>query len=216
MLNFFLFNIRNFIFINIIFFYNQSFFISEQFIKNNRNYLQIKKKYNSFHNIKLHHNKFLKNFKFIKIGDLITVLFNENIQSIDLNKFYKINKKKNNKKNLFFSNIFKYFGHNKFFKKYHKKKFIKKKKYLNKFCFNNIITVIVKHIYGNGLLKIYGKKKIFINNKIQFIEISGIINPKNVNKNNMIHSSQITNMNIKYIHNKIKHKKKYFFNTLYY
>ncbi|WP_339043370.1 flagellar basal body L-ring protein FlgH [Buchnera aphidicola] len=217
MLNFFLFNIRNFIFINIIFFCNQSFFISEKFIQNNKDCQQIQKKnYNIFSSLKSNNKKFLKNFKFIKIGDLITVLFNEKIQFIDINKCYKINKKKKKNKNFFVSNFLQWLNNNKCSKKYIKKKILKNKKFFNKFYFNNVITVIVKHIYRNGLLKIFGKKKILINNKIHFIEISGIINPKNINKHNMINSSQITNINIKYIHNKNNHIKKKFFNNFYF
>ncbi|CAL4321639.1 Flagellar L-ring protein [Buchnera aphidicola (Periphyllus testudinaceus)] len=218
MLNFFLFIIKNIFFFNIIFCYNPFFFTSNKLIlnliyNNNKN-LYIKKKnyYKKFNNKNNFESFFEHSNHSIKVGDLITVILNENIQEKNINKTKKKkNKKKLKKKSFNLKNI-NIFNKNLLFKKKNYYKKFKQDFYSHKLKFQNTITVIVKHVLKNGLLKVFGKKIIFLNNKNQFIKFSGIINPLDVNKKNVINSNKVINIKIKFFCNKkLKLCKKKFF-----
>jgi flagellar L-ring protein precursor FlgH len=67
--------------------------------------------------------------------------------------------------------------------------------------FTGIIAVTVQKIFPNGNLGVVGDKKVFINHETEFIRFSGIINPDNINKNNLISSTQIADTHIEYLSN---------------
>ncbi|AWH90451.1 flagellar basal body L-ring protein FlgH [Buchnera aphidicola (Melanaphis sacchari)] len=65
--------------------------------------------------------------------------------------------------------------------------------------FNGLISVTVQKVLPNGNLKVIGEKQVSINEGIEFIRFSGVINPNNINKNNLIASTQIADARIEYI-----------------
>ncbi|ANZ22802.1 flagellar basal body L-ring protein [Buchnera aphidicola (Diuraphis noxia)] len=65
--------------------------------------------------------------------------------------------------------------------------------------FSGLITVTVKKVLPNGNLKVIGEKQVAINNGIEYIRFSGVINPSNINKNNLIVSTQIADTRIEYL-----------------
>jgi len=67
--------------------------------------------------------------------------------------------------------------------------------------FTGLITVTVQKVFPNGNLKVVGEKQVAINDGIEFIRFSGVINPRNINKNNLIASTQIADTRIEYISN---------------
>ncbi|QCI26798.1 flagellar basal body L-ring protein FlgH [Buchnera aphidicola (Thelaxes californica)] len=68
--------------------------------------------------------------------------------------------------------------------------------------FEGFITVTITQIMNNGNLKIAGEKKIGINQNVEFIRFSGIINPDNINANNFIESKKVANTYIFYVNSK--------------
>lgn len=65
--------------------------------------------------------------------------------------------------------------------------------------FTGLITVTVQKVLPNGNLKVIGEKQVSINEGIEFIRFSGVINPNNINKNNFIASTQIADARIEYL-----------------
>lgn len=75
--------------------------------------------------------------------------------------------------------------------------------------FSGLITAVVNNVFPNGNLQVIGEKKVSINEGIELIRFSGIINPNNINKNNVISSTQIANVKLEYItHGRINHMQK--------
>jgi len=64
--------------------------------------------------------------------------------------------------------------------------------------FTGLITVTVQEVLPNNNLKVIGEKQVAINEGIEFIRFSGVINPNNINKNNLISSTQIADARIEY------------------
>ncbi|CAL4326402.1 flagellar basal body L-ring protein FlgH [Buchnera aphidicola] len=67
--------------------------------------------------------------------------------------------------------------------------------------FTGLITVTVKKVLPNGNLKVVGEKQVAINEGVEFIRFSGVINPNNINKNNLVASTQISDTRIEYVSN---------------
>lgn len=67
--------------------------------------------------------------------------------------------------------------------------------------FTGLMTVTVQQVLPNGNLKVIGEKQVAINEGIEFIRFSGVINPININKNNLVASTQIADTRIEYISN---------------
>ncbi|QIQ41928.1 MAG: flagellar basal body L-ring protein FlgH [Buchnera aphidicola (Microlophium carnosum)] len=65
--------------------------------------------------------------------------------------------------------------------------------------FTGLITVTVQKVLPNGNLKVIGEKQVAINEGTEFIRFSGVINPNNINKNNLISSTQIADARIEYL-----------------
>ncbi|SMC09278.1 flagellar basal body L-ring protein FlgH [Nitratiruptor tergarcus] len=60
------------------------------------------------------------------------------------------------------------------------------------------ITARVVKVYPNGNLFIVGTKYVKINNDTQYIKISGIVKPQDINPDNSIDSSKIADMYVEY------------------
>jgi len=67
--------------------------------------------------------------------------------------------------------------------------------------FNGLITVTIKQVLPNGNLKVCGEKEVSINQGTEFIHFSGVVNPNNINKNNLVASTQIADTKIEYLSN---------------
>lgn len=67
--------------------------------------------------------------------------------------------------------------------------------------FTGLITVTVKKVLPNGNLRVVGEKQVAINEGAEFIRFSGVINPNNINKNNFVASTQISDTRIEYLSN---------------
>ncbi|QCI17161.1 flagellar basal body L-ring protein FlgH [Buchnera aphidicola (Aphis helianthi)] len=67
--------------------------------------------------------------------------------------------------------------------------------------FTGLITVTVKRVFPNGNLQVVGEKQVAINEGIECIRFSGVVNPHNINKNNLVASTQIADTRIEYVSN---------------
>lgn len=67
--------------------------------------------------------------------------------------------------------------------------------------FTGLITVTVQNVLPNGNLKVIGEKQVAINQGIEFIRFSGVINPNDINKNNLVASTQVADTRIEYVSN---------------
>ncbi len=65
--------------------------------------------------------------------------------------------------------------------------------------FTGLITVTVQQVLPNGNLRVIGEKQVAINEDTEFIRFSGVINPSNINRNNLIASTQIADARIEYL-----------------
>ncbi|WP_343189658.1 flagellar basal body L-ring protein FlgH [Buchnera aphidicola] len=109
--------------------------------------------------------------------------------------------------NIFLKNLFKKNQIN-LYKNKKIRKLKNKKLFINN-VFINTLTVTISKILSNGNFIIIGEKKIFINNHKEYLHVSGIVDPKNINKKKIINSAQVANLNIKYFKSKKKYSKKY-------
>lgn len=60
------------------------------------------------------------------------------------------------------------------------------------------VTAVVEHVYPNGYLFIRGKREIVVNLEKQYILLSGIIRPEDINGNNEIASTYVADAEIVY------------------
>lgn len=65
--------------------------------------------------------------------------------------------------------------------------------------FTGLITVTVQQVLPNGNLKVVGEKQVAINDGVEFIRFSGVVNPDNISKNNLVTSTQISDSRIEYL-----------------
>lgn len=67
--------------------------------------------------------------------------------------------------------------------------------------FSGTITVTVAEVMVNGNLKVVGEKQIAINQGTEFIRFSGVVNPRTINGNNTVISTQVADARIEYVGN---------------
>jgi flagellar L-ring protein precursor FlgH len=60
------------------------------------------------------------------------------------------------------------------------------------------ITAVVREVFPNGNMYVEGAKEVIINNERQYIIISGIVRPEDINTDNSITSDRIANARIEY------------------
>jgi flagellar L-ring protein precursor FlgH len=60
------------------------------------------------------------------------------------------------------------------------------------------ISAMIMDVYPNGYMKIYGRRKMRINNEEQYVSVGGIIRPEDVNFDNSIISTKIANAEFVY------------------
>lgn len=65
--------------------------------------------------------------------------------------------------------------------------------------FSGTITVTVAEVLSNGNLKVVGEKQIAINQGAEFIRFSGIVNPRTINGDNAVISTQVADARIEYV-----------------
>lgn len=63
---------------------------------------------------------------------------------------------------------------------------------------NGTITVTVQKVYSNGNLAIKGEKWISLNQGSEFIRVSGLIRPEDIDKDNQVVSTKVANARIYY------------------
>jgi flagellar L-ring protein precursor FlgH len=63
---------------------------------------------------------------------------------------------------------------------------------------NGTITVTVQKVYANGNLAIKGEKWISLNQGSEFIRVSGLIRPEDIDKDNQVVSTKVANARIYY------------------
>jgi len=61
------------------------------------------------------------------------------------------------------------------------------------------ITVTVAEVYPNGNLRVTGEKQIAINQGKEFVRFSGVVNPRNVDGQNSVLSTQVADAHIEYV-----------------
>lgn len=60
------------------------------------------------------------------------------------------------------------------------------------------ISAMIMDVYPNGYMKIYGRRKMKINNEEQYVSVAGTIRPEDVNFDNSIISTKIANADFIY------------------
>ncbi|MBI5178048.1 MAG: flagellar basal body L-ring protein FlgH [Nitrospinae bacterium] len=60
------------------------------------------------------------------------------------------------------------------------------------------VSAMIMEVFPNGNMKIYGRRKLKINNEDQYVAVAGIIRPEDVNFDNSIVSTKIANADITY------------------
>ncbi|TKI08293.1 flagellar basal body L-ring protein FlgH [Martelella alba] len=65
--------------------------------------------------------------------------------------------------------------------------------------FTGTITVTVDQVLANGNLKVVGEKQIAINQGTEYIRFSGVVNPRTINGNNAVISTQVADARIEYV-----------------
>lgn len=61
------------------------------------------------------------------------------------------------------------------------------------------ITVTVAEVFANGNLRVVGEKQIAINQGKEFVRFSGVVNPRNVDGQNSVLSTQVADAHIEYV-----------------
>ncbi|XBC41063.1 MAG: flagellar basal body L-ring protein FlgH [Buchnera aphidicola (Nurudea yanoniella)] len=141
-----------------------------------------------------------ENYRPHNVGDTLIVVLKENVSasqnlsnnlthdgSTDLGITFGTNHKNNNYENQAGLNGFS------------KNDFTGKGSLFANNTFVGLITVTVRQVFPNGNLEVSGEKKISINDEKEKIRFSGIVNPRNISKDNSIISTQIANSRIEYI-----------------
>ncbi len=65
--------------------------------------------------------------------------------------------------------------------------------------FTGTITVSVLEVIGNGNLRVRGEKQIAINQGVEFIRFSGVVNPRTITGQNTVLSTQVADARIEYV-----------------
>lgn len=61
------------------------------------------------------------------------------------------------------------------------------------------ITVVVRQVMPNGNLRVLGEKQIAINQGTEFIRFSGVVNPRTINDQNTVLSTQVADARFEYV-----------------
>ncbi|MFC3285173.1 flagellar basal body L-ring protein FlgH [Litchfieldella rifensis] len=65
--------------------------------------------------------------------------------------------------------------------------------------FTGTITVSVLDVMNNGNLRVRGEKQIAINQGVEFIRFSGVVNPRTITGQNTVPSTQVADARIEYV-----------------
>lgn len=65
--------------------------------------------------------------------------------------------------------------------------------------FTGTITVSVLEVMNNGNLRVRGEKQIAINQGVEFIRFSGVVNPRTITGQNTVASTQVADARIEYV-----------------
>ncbi|EPC04543.1 flagellar L-ring protein FlgH [Litchfieldella anticariensis FP35 = DSM 16096] len=65
--------------------------------------------------------------------------------------------------------------------------------------FTGTITVSVLEVMNNGNLRVRGEKQIAINQGVEFIRFSGVVNPRTITSQNTVASTQVADARIEYV-----------------
>ncbi|AHF75734.1 Flagellar L-ring protein [Sodalis praecaptivus] len=65
--------------------------------------------------------------------------------------------------------------------------------------FTGTMTVTVAEVLANGNLKVVGEKQIAINQGTEYIRFSGVVNPRTINGDNAVVSTQVADARIEYV-----------------
>lgn len=65
--------------------------------------------------------------------------------------------------------------------------------------FTGTITVSVLEVMSNGNLRVRGEKQIAINQGVEFIRFSGVVNPRTITGQNTVPSTQVADARIEYV-----------------
>ncbi|WP_148254185.1 flagellar basal body L-ring protein FlgH [Aidingimonas lacisalsi] len=65
--------------------------------------------------------------------------------------------------------------------------------------FTGTMTVTVLEVMNNGNLRVRGEKQIAINQGVEFIRFSGVVNPRSINGNNRVPSTEVADARIEYV-----------------
>lgn len=65
--------------------------------------------------------------------------------------------------------------------------------------FTGTITVSVLEVMNNGNLRVRGEKQIAINQGVEFIRFSGVVNPRTITGQNTVPSTQVADARIEYV-----------------
>ncbi|QJQ94413.1 MULTISPECIES: flagellar basal body L-ring protein FlgH [Halomonadaceae] len=65
--------------------------------------------------------------------------------------------------------------------------------------FTGTITVSVLDVMANGNLRVRGEKQIAINQGVEFIRFSGVVNPRTITGQNTVPSTQVADARIEYV-----------------
>ncbi|WP_343155017.1 flagellar basal body L-ring protein FlgH [Buchnera aphidicola (Kurisakia onigurumii)] len=143
-----------------------------------------------------------ENQKKYHVGDIITISLEENIRA----KNNSFTNSDNTTNSAFGLNSFPLFI-NKIFKiNYNKAVFDQSNKSFDSNSgttgatdsLKGLITVTVTKILENGNIQVAGEKQIGINNTTEYIRFTGVINPKSIEKDNIVSSNKVANTYIEY------------------
>lgn len=153
--------------------------------------------------VKYEYHSLFEDHKSRNIGDILTVLLQENVSASHSSSS---NARRNNKIDFRISTPFDIINNkisrNNFFTDVNSNNnFIGQGESSSRNAFNGSITVSVLNIMDNGNLYVTGYKKISVNQNQELIKFSGIVNPKTIDRNNRVLSTLISNANIEYVEN---------------
>lgn len=61
------------------------------------------------------------------------------------------------------------------------------------------LTAVVTDVYSNGYLRIKGRKAMTVNEEVQYLQVTGVVRPEDVNRDNVVPSSRIANARMGYV-----------------
>lgn len=61
------------------------------------------------------------------------------------------------------------------------------------------LTAVVTKVHANGYLAIKGRKAVTVNEEVQYLQVSGLVRPEDVNRDNVVPSSRIANARMGYV-----------------